>query len=32
VTERDAAKIRTRFMEGLKVSTRGNQQTYDRAA
>jgi thiamine pyrophosphate-dependent acetolactate synthase large subunit-like protein len=32
VTERDAAKIRTRFMEGLKVSTRGNQQTYDGVA
>jgi len=32
VTERDATKIRRNFMEGLKVSTRGNQQTYDRAA
>ena len=32
VTERDAAKIRLRFMEGLKVSTRGNQQTYDGVA
>jgi thiamine pyrophosphate-dependent acetolactate synthase large subunit-like protein len=32
VTERDAAKIRNRFMEGLKVSTRGNQQTYAGAA
>jgi len=32
VTERDAAKIRARFMEGLKVSTRGNQQTYAGAA
>jgi thiamine pyrophosphate-dependent acetolactate synthase large subunit-like protein len=30
VTERDAAKIRRNFMDGLKVSTRGNQQTYDR--
>jgi len=32
VTERDAVKIRTRFMEGLQVSTRGNQQTYAGAA
>ena len=32
VTERDAAKIRSRFMEGLQVSTRGNQQTYAGAA
>lgn len=32
VTERDAAKIRNRFMEGLKVNTRGNQQTYAGAA
>ena len=30
VTERDAAKIRRNFMEGLRVSTRGNQQTHDR--
>lgn len=30
VTERDAAKIRGRFMEGLKISNRGNQQTYDK--
>jgi len=32
VTERDAAKIRNKFMEGLKVNTRGNQQTYAGAA
>lgn len=32
VTERDAVKIRARFMEGLQVSTRGHQQTYAGAA
>lgn len=32
VTERDATKIRNKFMEGLKVNTRGNQQTYAGAA
>lgn len=31
VTERDAARIRGRFMEGLQVVNRGNQQTYDSA-
>jgi thiamine pyrophosphate-dependent acetolactate synthase large subunit-like protein len=28
VTERDAARIRIRFMDGLKVAHRGNQMTY----
>jgi thiamine pyrophosphate-dependent acetolactate synthase large subunit-like protein len=30
VTERDAAKIRGRFMEGLKISGRGREQTHGR--
>jgi thiamine pyrophosphate-dependent acetolactate synthase large subunit-like protein len=30
VTERDPARIRARFMEGLGVATRGNTMSYDR--